>query len=219
MNKWRIIIIVILVASLALMAGASVFHWNPWAHLTANNNFHPARPFPVMRTNTPALVRIPASLLATFLCSMVFLYLFPRQIFRISRAFTVSTEILRQVLLGFLFFILVGIVAISASLSVFTAPLSAGLLILAFLSSFMGISALCLTLGGWFLERAGWTGYPFPLAVGLGLVVLFAVFNLPFVGIFFLIVIACAGFGVTIWSHFGTNQSWNIESSIEEEKK
>jgi hypothetical protein len=50
-------------------------------------------------------------------------------------------------------------------------------------------------------------------------VILYALFNLPLVGIFLLIVMACIGLGTTISTRFGTDQSWNFKSYVEEEKK
>jgi hypothetical protein len=205
--------------SLVLIVGASIFNWNPWTSLTGIGGGHPGHPLPIPRNNTLEPIKIPASFLATFLCSVIFLYLFPRHIYHISKAFSLSTELLRQVLLGFLFFILIGIAAISATLSVFTVPLAVGLLGLVFLSSFVGVTAFSLNLGRWLMERAGWIGNSFPLALGLGLVILYALFNLPFVGIFFLIVIICVGLGATISSRFGTDQSWNINTFVGEEKE
>jgi hypothetical protein len=209
----------IVLVSLVLIIGASIFNWNPWASLTGSADFRAGRPFPIPHNNAPALVKILASFFASFLCSVIILYLFPRKIFRMSNEFSLTTEILRQALLGFLFFILIGIAAISAILSVFTVPLAVGLVALIFLSSFVGVTAFSLRLGRWLLERAGWIGNPPPLYLGLGLVILYALFNLPFIGIFVLIVIACIGLGATISTRFGTDQSWNFNSFVEEEKK
>jgi hypothetical protein len=207
------------ITSLALILGASIFNWNPWTSLAGGANFRAGRPFPVPHNNAPAFVKILASFFATYLCSVIVLYLFPRKIYHMSAEFSLSSEILRQVLLGFLFFILIGIAAISAILSVFTVPLAVGLLGLIFLSSFVGVTAFSLHLGQWLMDQAGWIGNPPPLSLGLGLVILFALFNLPFLGIFFLIVIACIGLGTTISTRFGTYQSWNFNSFVEEEKK
>jgi hypothetical protein len=219
MIKWRILVIILVATSLVLIIGASIFNWNPWTSLNGGDGIRPDTPFPNPRNNALAPVKILGSFLATFLCSVITLYLFPRHIYHISQAFSLSTEILRQVLLGFLFFILIGIAAISATLSVFTVPLAVGLLGLVFLSSFVGVTAFSLNLGRWLLERSGWIGNSFPLALGLGLVILYALFNLPFIGIFFLIVIACVGLGATISSRFGTDQSWNINISVGDEKE
>jgi len=202
-----------------LILAASIFNWNPWASLNDSANFRPARPFLIPHNNAPTLVKIVASFFATFLCSVIVLYLFPRKILSMSIEFSLTTEILRQALLGFLFFILIGIAAISAILSIFTVPLAVGLVALIFLSSFAGVTAFSLKLGRWLLEHAGWIGNPPPLHLGLGLVILYALFNLPFVGIFLLIVIACIGLGATISTRFGTGQSWNFNSFVEEEKK
>ena len=219
MNTWRILVIIIVATSLALIIGVSILQWNPWVSLPASDGFHPGRPFPTPYYSAPAAVKILASFFATFLCSVIALYLFPRHIYRMSEAFTLTTEILRQVLLGFLILILIGIAVISATLSIFTVPLAISLLVLVFLSSFVGVTAFSLNCGRWLMERADWIGYPLPLALGLGLIILFALFNLPFVVIFFLILIACLGLGATISSRFGTDQSWNINSFIEAEKK
>jgi len=219
MMKWRILVIILVAASLVLFFGASTFHWNPWISLPGTGGIHPGRSLPIPRNNAPALVKILASFFATFLCSVIALYLFPRQIYRMSGAFFHTTEILRQVLLGFLFFILIGIATISATLSFFTVPFSIGLLALIFLSSFLGVTAFSLNLGRWLMEHAGWIGNPLPLTLGLGLIIFFALFNLPIIGIFIFAIIACIGLGATVSTRFGTDQSWNINSFIEEEKK
>jgi hypothetical protein len=219
LNKWRLLIIFIILTSLALIVGASIFNWNPWAFLSGGANFHPGRPFLIPHNNAPALVKILASFFATFLCSVIVLYLFPRKIFRMSVEFSFTTEILRQALLGFLFFILIGISSISAVLSIFTVPLAVSLVVLIFLSSFVGVTAFSINLGRWLLGHAGWIESPPPLYLGLGLVILYALFNLPFVGIFLLIAIASIGLGATISTRFGTNQTWNLNSFVEEEKK
>jgi hypothetical protein len=209
----------IVIASVVLIVGASIFNWNPWASLTGGADLRPGRPFLIPHNNAPFLVKILASFFATFLCSVIVLYLFPRKILRMSFEFSMTTEVFRQALLGFLFFILIGIGAISAFLSVFTVPLAIGLVSLIFLSSFVGVTAFSLNLGRWLLDHAGWIGNPPPLYLGLGLVILYALFNLPFIGIFLLIVMACIGLGTTISTRFGTDQSWNFNSFVEEEKK
>jgi hypothetical protein len=209
----------IVLASLVLIIGASIFNWNPWTSLTGGADLRPGRPLLISHNNAPFLVKILASFFATFLCSVIVLYLFPRKILRMSYEFSLTTEIFRQALLGFLFFILIGIGAISAFLSVFTVPLAIGLVSLIFLSSFVGVTAFSLNLGRWLLDHAGWIGNPPPLYLGLGLVILYALFNLPLVGIFLLIVMACIGLGTTISTRFGTDQSWNFKSYVEEEKK
>jgi hypothetical protein len=209
----------IVLASLVLIVGASIFNWNPWASLTGSANFHPGRPLLIPHNNAPTLVKILASFFATFLCGVIVLYLFPRKIFRMSIEFSLTTEIFRQALLGFLFLILIGIATLSAILSVFTVPLAVGLISLIFLSSFIGVTAFSLNLGRWLLEHAGWIENPPPLYLGLGLVILYALFNLPFVGIFLLLVIACIGLGATISTRFGTDQPWNLNSFVKEEKK
>jgi len=219
MMKWRVLVIILIAASLALIIGASIYHWNPWTSLPDRGVIHPGPPFPLQRNNAPALVKILASFFATFMSSVIVLYLFPRQIYRMSITFFPTSEILRQILLGFLFFILIGIAAISATLSFFTVPLSIGLVILVFVSSFLGVTAFSLNLGRWLMDHAGWIGNPLPLTLGLGLVIFYALFDLPFIGIFFLVVIACIGLGATVSTRFGTDQSWNINSFIEEEKK
>ena len=219
MNKWRILVIVILLLSLVLILGASLSQWNPWNSWSTGSSFHPDRTFPPPHNSTPSTVKILASLFATFLCSVITLFIFPRHIYRMSRAFNLTTEILRQVLLGFLFMILTGIVVISATLSILTIPLAIILLVLVFLSSFIGVAAFSLNLGRWLMERTGWIGYPHSLELGLGLVILYALFNLPLIGFFDFFVIACIGLGATISTRFGTDQSWNIDSFVEEEKK
>jgi uncharacterized membrane protein len=219
LNKWRLLIIMVVLTSLVLIVGASIFNWNPWDSLTAGAHLRTGRPFPIPHNNAPFLIKILASFFATFLFSVIVLYLFPRNIFRMSIEFSLTTEILRQALLGLLFFILIGIGTISAVLSIFTVPLAVCLVALIFLSSFVGVMAFSLNLGRWLLEQAGWIENPPPLYLGLGLLILFALFNLPFVGILVLIVIACIGLGTTISTRFGADQPWNFNSFVEEEKK
>jgi hypothetical protein len=205
--------------SLILVVGASIFNWNPWDSLTGGAQFRPERPFLIPHNNAPSLVKMLASFFAAFLGSVIVLYMFPRNIFRMSVEFSFTTEILRQALLGFLFFILIGIGAISAVLSIFTVPLAFGLTTLIFLSSFVGVTAFSLNLGRRLLDHAGWNENPPPLYLGLGLVILYALFNLPFIGIFLLLAIACIGLGTTISTRFGTDQPWNFNSFVEEEKR
>jgi type IV secretory pathway VirB2 component (pilin) len=219
MNKWRITVIFLISISLVIIICSSIIQWNSLLSIPQIGGFHPGRLFPDPRNTTPGFIKTLASFFAMFLSGVIILYLFPRHVIKMSAGFDRPSELIRQGLLGFLAHILAAIGIISATLSILSAPLAIGLFVLVFLTGFAGVIAFSLNIGSWLLSRTEWLGYPHPLSIGLGLIILFALSNLPFIGIFFIISFACIGLGAAISSRFGNDQSWNINSIVGEERE
>ncbi len=152
-----------------------------------------------------------------FLTGTLVLLLFPDRIRRMEKALHTSpTGLLRLTLFGLLTGIVMAAIGISAALTMSTFPLIFILAIALFVSAFSGFLTLSYTLGHQLMQEAGW-GDSSPLyGLFLGLLILFALSQVPFLGILLQIFYVSLGMGCVIATRFGTGQSWNLSALYEE---
>jgi hypothetical protein len=97
-----------------------------------------------------------------------------------------------------------------------TFPLIFILALVLFISAFSGFLALSYALGHQLMQKADW-GDSSPLyGLFLGILILFALSQVPFLGILIQILAISLGMGCVIATRFGTGQSWNLSALYEE---
>lgn len=220
MNRWRIIIIGLVFASLFLVLAATWFGWEPWSsfRFLRDRTWMPEGAFiqhPWTLQSYPLLSGI-GVLFTFYLSGILALFAFPRQIRRMEQALEEpSLGLLRLVLIGLLAGILMVIIAISSALVMGTFPLTIFLGSVLFLSGFIGYVVLAYALGHALFVRAAWNFSPI-YSLLLGLLILFALGEIPFVGIILKVIFASLSVGVVIATRFGTGRPWNLSPLWEE---
>ena len=101
--------------------------------------------------------------------------------------------------------------AAAMALTPMTAPLSLVTLILLFLGSILGTTALSFALGQIIAAQCAWdTGSPVAL-FGLGSLTLTLLYRLPYIGIGFIILTFLIGLGLITTTRFGSGQPWTLD--------
>lgn len=219
MNWWRLLVILALALSLGVLAGVAIYGTD------AENEFRPApsrfqanHPEFLDKIELPPLwLSIFGSLAALSLSGLLVLYLFPERVRRMQAA--CSTPLLslaRLTLLGIVGGILLVVTGISAVFTMVTFPIAIILGGIVFLVTYTGLVAIAYALGRTLLRRAGWEHLSPISAFLLGLVVLYALSSLPYLGIIFRLIIISLAIGVVISTRFGSGKLWNLQPLIEE---
>lgn len=215
MNRWRLTITLLVLASLFLILGATLIDWEPWdsfRFLRKEWNREPTyMRNPRMMFNLPPLLTALVALFTLYLSGILVLLNFPAQIRRMEKAFSDTLGgLARLAVLGLFTTILVIAVSVSSALTMGTFPLTITLGSILFLCGFFGFIALAYTLGHKLFTRADWE-YLSPLyALLVGLLILFSLSRLPLVGIIFTIVFTCLGIGGIIATRFGSGLPWDL---------
>lgn len=219
MKLWRMVILILVVAALALLVSASIFNWHPMRAIrpAIPQWQRPELQFSHFRPSAP--LGLLGALFTFYLCGVMLLYLFPGHVGRIARAFTRSPgSLLRMGLLGLLVGLLVAIAGLSSALAMSTFPLTLFLGMGLFLGSLLGMIALAYQIGRTLLERAGCQASPL-VALLLGEMITFALLVLPVAGVVIVLVLASLGLGATIATRFGSGHPWSLISLTEEGKE
>jgi hypothetical protein len=151
------------------------------------------------------------------LSSILVVYSIPMRIRRMADSIPNKWGgLIRLTLVGLLIEILVLTIGISSALMIGTFPLTILLIGGWFITSFIGLVALAFSLGRGLLRRTNWrlVSPLFPLL--LGILSLFTLIRIPFLGGVFLVLFTSLGVGNAIVTHFGTGQDWNLNSLTEE---
>jgi hypothetical protein len=220
MNRNRWIIAFLAIASILLIYASTWFGWVPWNTFQRLHGNWSLLPDYVRRpTEIPPSTILSAltTVLTMFLTGTLILLLFPDRIRHMEKALHTSPAgLLRLTLFGLLTGIVIAAIGISAALTMSTFPLIFILAIVLFISAFSGFLALSYTLGHQLMQQADW-GDSSPLyGLFLGILILFALSQVPFLGILLQILSISLGMGCVIATRFGTGQSWNLSALYEE---
>jgi uncharacterized protein YjeT (DUF2065 family) len=220
MNRNRWIIAFLAVASILIIYVSTWFGWAPWntfQRLHGNWNLLPDYVRAPSEIPPSTILSALTTLLTIFLTGTLVLLLFPDRIRRMEKALHTSPAgLLRLTLFGLLIGVVIAAIGISAALTMSTFPLIFILAIVLFLSAFSGFLALSYTLGHQLMQAAGWAGSSPFYGLFLGLLVLFALSQVPILGIVLQIFYISLGIGCVIATRFGTGQSWNLSALNEE---
>jgi hypothetical protein len=158
-----------------------------------------------------------AMFLAQFLSGLVVLYVIPGRVAGMASALRGGWSAwLRFLTVGVLFGVLLAGVGLLAVLAVHTFPLSIILAAIFSLSAFSGSVSLAYALGRWLARKAAWAEDRPAAQYGLGLLLLFALTRLPWIGIVFLAAIWLTGAGTAVATHFGSGQAWSLAPLLAE---
>ena len=218
MNRWRITIVLLIALSIFLILGSAWFEWGPWnAYRDIMESWRPENAYARNYPEVPPILRAVGALFTLFLSGILALFVFPAQVRRMEIAYSSSgIALVRMAILGLLTGILLAAIAISSALTMGTFPLTIILGSVLFLSGFLGVVALAYTLGRILLARADWN-YLSPIyALLLGLLILFALGEIPYLGIVLQILFGSLGVGVIIITRFGTGRPWNLSALTED---
>jgi len=221
MKSWRLVIFFLVLISIGLIAGAVFFNLGPWNYL---RNFlavvRPGQiPGPVqrVRVDTPQALNVFGGLIGLFFSGVIMVFMFPNNIKSVGKALAQAPiELARLFAIGFLSIVLLAIVGASSALAEGTFPMVFFIGGLFFIGTFLGGIALAYRLGRFLLVRAGWGNISPLYPLFLGLLLLYSLINLSFVGIICLVLIASLGLGAAIATRFGTGQPWSLKSLSEE---
>jgi hypothetical protein len=220
MNRWRITIIVLVFASFFLLVARTWFGWEPWSsfRFLRDRTWLPNGTFvqhPWTLQSYPLLSGI-GVIFTFYLSGILALFAFPGQIRRMEQALEgPSAGLLRLLLIGLVTGILIAVIAISSALMMGTFPLTIFLGSILFLSGFVGYVALAYALGHALFVRAAWGRSPM-YSLLLGLLILFALGEIPLAGIILKVIFASLSVGVVIATRFGTGRPWNLSPLWEE---
>lgn len=220
MNRWRWITIFLTAAALFLILGAVQLRWDTSVSLgLSGQDWRPDGRFTprAWMEHPPTLLSTTGALMTTFLSGILLLFLFPKRIRVMERAYSASPgELGRLTLLGLLAGLLLIALAASSAVAMSTLPLTIVLASLVFLGSFAGFIALAYTFGRALLTRAAWSHLSPLYALLLGLLILFSLMHLPLVGIFFQFLFFSLSIGVMVATRLGSGQPWNLAPLLEE---
>lgn len=219
MNRWKMLTLGLILASLAALVLIVVFKVSPWQWIR--------EAMPDWQGRTPAHgdlgisrpVTMLGALLTLYLSGIVLLFLFPGHMNRVSRTFAAApVGLLRLAALGLLASLLVMVAGIGSAFNVITFPVTFFLGGMLFLSVLVGTVGLAYAIGRALLVKSGWQRSPL-VALLLGDLLVFAATNLPWVGAAATILITTLGLGAAIASRFGSGRSWSLNSLIEDGKE
>ncbi len=222
MNRWKWLVILLVVVSVAIVVATALLPIRQTGlHLLARTDLQDRREtlgIPFLDENMRAVSAI-SILLSLAMIGVLVLYAMPERMRRIVRAFPDSpARLLRLTLVGLLVVVLGAVASLISAMAVATFPVAVLLSAVVFLAGLAGWIGLAYTFGEFILRRAGWRAFPPVVAYLLGLLLLFAVARLPWIGPVLLLLTACLGLGTVVVSKFGSGKPWNLNPLLEDRK-
>lgn len=154
-----------------------------------------------------------ASLLTMLSAGIVLLYLVPQRVGRIAAALGADVQWrarLRLGLLGVAGGLLIGALGVLAVITVIGAPVWLAILALGYFGAWLGLVSLSLPLGRWMGRRLGLAEQPPQIDLLTGLLGLFVINLVPFVGGLVLLVAALLGLGAVLQTRAGSDRPWTF---------
>ena len=224
MNRWRIVIVALMILALLSMVLSALFFDIAWwrrslASIGTERVPHKAWRLALLqdvgvRANLASLV---ANLVTIFIFGVLILYLAPDRIRYMAQESSISWQrIFRFFAVGVFVIVVLGALGLLSLLTVQTMPLPFILVAIFLLSALGGMVTLAYQLGKTMLTRAQWSGRSPLLSLALGTLILFALTNVPYLGSIFLIVVLLTGAGMSIATRFGSGRPWNLLPLMED---
>jgi hypothetical protein len=170
-------------------------------------------PFGVYRSGPTGFLTVMVSLVSLVAAGALVLFLVPYRLGRTREALTRSPrQALRLEAIGVLAFVL------SLALILLLVALVTGILfavvvlVLLAVTGFAGLLAVALALGRWIRRRvAPRAGSPIA-DLGIGLLALFPLGLVPWLGWLFVLLLAALGFGALVATKFGSEEGWSLDA-------
>lgn len=221
MRRWRTLIVLSILGSLLLIAGSAFFGWEPGSSLSflRDEKFSPPPFVQRLADNQlqPTLAADLVSIFTIYLFGVLALFAFPHQVGYMERSLPQAlSDLLRTIFLGLLVAIVIVAILVSASLTAVTFPITILLAAVLFVCAMLGYLTISYSLGRRLLVRADWQHLSPLYALLLGLLITFALGELPFVGAIFRAVFASLGIGLVVFTRFGSGKPWSLQPLLEE---
>lgn len=224
MNRWRIVIVALVILALLSMVLSALFFDIAWwrrslASLGVERDPHKARRLALLQdvsvgTNFASLF---ANLVTIFLFGVLTLYLAPDRVRHMAQESSTGWQrFLRFFAVGVLIIVFLSALGLLSLLTVQTMPLPVILGVVFLLAALGGMVALAYQLGKVLLNRADWSGRSPLLSLALGTLILFAITNVPYFGGVLLILILLTGAGLSITTRFGSGNPWTLGPLMED---
>ena len=220
MNRWRIVIIIIVLFSLGMILFSAWYGRDSRMFVDATRDSRVFQP-PFARTLSDASQAYPiltglGAFLALYLCGILVLYTMPVQIRRMGGAFSARpVNLVRIFLVGFLIAILVGAISFGSSLVMSTFPLTIFLGSILFISGLIGIIALAYAMGQSLFMRAELSRSSPLTALLFGLLLIYALIEVPLLGFILRIILVSLGIGAVVTTRFGSGKPWSLLPLVE----
>ena len=223
MNKWRVILITLIVLAFVVLIGAELIFDRPLSWLPGREFLSQRHRVFLERAGLEDLGRRMlvsfATLLSSFFLGSLILYAMPKRVKYIADGISLQPTKSR----GYLGMGLVGAVALGAIVlislfSVFTFPASILILLILFTFTALGTVSISFQLGSWLLSCAEWNPKNPLISLGLGTFLIFSAIRIPYFGILFLFLIGLTGFGGALSTRFGSGKQWTLRPLMEEQE-
>jgi len=223
MNKWKILLIVVLILSFVILLASELLFERPWSWLPWIGPFGMRQRLLVgtsgERATFQRLLSLFATLLSVFLVSGLTMYIAPKRIQFMASSFRRGTRIFWQsALVGLLTTITVTGLGMLSALSVYTFPVTFLVFMGVFVLALMGMVSVSYELGREFFDRAGWKGMNPLHQLAFGIFTIFSIMRIPLIGQVVLIIVVFVSLGVVISTRFGSGRTWTLRPFMEDER-
>jgi hypothetical protein len=172
----------------------------------------PIRPFGLQRGGVTGIGLSIASLLSLLAVAGLSLYMMPRRL-RVMASVLADDwgQRFLAFVIGLLGYLSLGVVIIFLVISLLGTFMAGILAVLAYLGTGLGLVVVSLAMGQ-SLRR--WARVPQPrplLELTLGIMVLFTLSIIPYVGWIIVVLLAILGFGTVLWTKVGDSTGWTLE--------
>jgi len=222
MKKWRTITIAAILGAIIILVSSNRFAWEPSTLFQRSNPgiWTPESPFFhrfALQEQDNGLLAIFSILATIYLAGILAIYAFPAKIRRMESSLKDgSRNLIKITLLGLLITVVIFTIGLSSSLTMTTFPLAIFLGSILFIGAFLGLVSLAYALGHYLILQAGWEKLSPLLTYMVGLLLLAALANIPYLGILVRLIIVMIGIGLTTSTRFGSGKPWSLSALYEE---
>jgi hypothetical protein len=222
MKKWRLITITAILGAIIILIGSDWFAWGPEKPypLSRTGMWNPESPFFhrfALQEQSNGLLSSLSILTTIYLSGILAMYAFPKKVRRMEIFLSAGSRFLVKIaLLGFLISIMIFTIGLSSSVTMETFPLAIFLGSILFISAFLGDVSLAYALGHNLVIRAGWEKVSPILTYLLGLILLYALAKIPYLGIPVRVIILMIGVGLITSTRFGSGKPWSLSALHED---
>jgi MFS family permease len=222
MNKWRVILVTLIVLAFIVLVGTELIFERPLSWLPGREFLSQRHRVFLERAGIEDLGRrmlvLFATLLSSFFIGCLVLYAMPKRVKYIANSISLKPSQIRGYLgTGLMGAVALGAIVLISFFSIYTFPASILMLLILFTFGTLGIVSISFQFGRWFLNRAEWNPKNPLISLGLGTFLIFSAIRIPFLGILFLLLASFTGFGAALSTRFGSGKQWTLSLLVEEE--
>lgn len=168
--------------------------------------------FGLPRTNLTGFAGQVAGLMLLLTAGTLVLYVMPRRIGRMAAALQGGgNSLLRAALAGLAGYIILAVLGVLLAVSALDGLIVLLLALLLYFSALIAVMIISLPLGRIVSRRFGLSAQPPVVNLLAGLLLVFIIGSIPFIGPLVLILLAIAGFGAIVQTRAGSERGWDFE--------